>query len=108
MEFETIPAEWWTWVKDGDRRYVMPTQEQLDALVILVPWLCKRLDIPLEFPTIGLNRKKRKIRGWKKFPAGWRAKPKPGVVAHRDFASHADGRLPLEYIWERTRHNKTI
>jgi hypothetical protein len=101
MNIEIIPAEWWTWCLKRDRRYVLPTQAQLDALVILVPWLCDKLGIPLEFPTEYLGPRKRKIKGWKKPPLGWRAKPKPGVVAHRDFASHADGRYPLEYVMNR-------
>ena len=98
MDINIIPAQWWTWCKDGDRRYVTPTMEQLNTLEILIPWLCDTLDIPLAFPTAHLSRKKRKITGWKKPPHGWRAKPKPGIVAHRDFATHADGRYPLEYL----------
>jgi hypothetical protein len=96
MEFETIPAEWWTWLADKkDKRYVLPTQAQLDTLLKIVPFLCKKLHIPYVFPTIGLNAKKRKIKGWRIPP---RAQPGPGVVAHRDFAGHADGRYPLEYL----------
>lgn len=104
MNVQTIPAEWWTWCPDKkDRRYVLPSQAQLDTLVILVPWLCNLLDIPYEFPTAGLNAKQRKIKGWKTPPMGWRAKPGPGVVAHRDFASHADGRYLLEYLMTHAR-----
>lgn len=103
MAIETIPAEWWTWCKDGDRRYVLPTQEQLDTLVILVPWLCNYMGIPYVFSTEKLEKKKRKITGWNKPPKGWLARPKPGVVAHRDYASHADGRYPLEYLMRHTR-----
>lgn len=98
-----MPAEWWTWCIDGDRRYVLPTQAQLDALAIAVPWLCGRLNIPYTFPTADLNRKKRKVRGWRHpLKGGWRAKPKSGVVAHRDFAKHADGRYLLEHLMEHT------
>jgi hypothetical protein len=105
MAVEIIKAEWWTWCPNKDRRYVLPTREQLKALEILVPWLCKKLGIPLEFPTSHLGPKKRKIKGWRKPPKGmktgiWRAKPKPGVVAHRDFASHADGVYPLHYLMD--------
>jgi hypothetical protein len=93
---EMIPADWWTWCPDKkDRRYVLPSQAQLATLLKIVPFLCKQLDIPYVFPTAGLNRKQRKIKGWRIPP---RAKPGPGVVAHRDFASHADGRYLLEYL----------
>ncbi|MHA2068560.1 MAG: peptidoglycan recognition protein family protein [Candidatus Thorarchaeota archaeon] len=104
MNVYAKPAEWWTWCPDKrDRRYILPSQAQLDALVILVPWLCDQLGIPYQFPTAGLNKKKRKITGWRSFrKGGWRAKPKPGVVAHRDFGSHADGRYPLEHLMEHT------
>ena len=102
-QIETIPAEWWTWCMEKDRRYVLPTQAQLKTLLILVPFLCDKLGIPYEFPTANLNAKKQKITGWNSPPKGWRAKPKPGVVAHRDFAAHADGRYLLEYLMEHTR-----
>lgn len=99
MNIATIPADWWTWCPNKtDRRYVLPTKAQLDTLVILVPWLCDKLGIPYVFPTAGLNAKKRKITGWQ-----LRAKPGPGVVAHRDFASHADGRYLLEYLMTHAR-----
>lgn len=96
MEFETIPAKWWTWCPDkNDRRYVLPTPEQMKALELLVPFLCEKLDIPYEFPTADLNAKKRKCN-----KVGWLKKriPGPGVVAHQDFAKHADGRYLLEYL----------
>ena len=90
-DYNTIPAEWWTWCPDKkDRRYVLPTDEQLKTLEILVPWLCNELDIPYVFPTWYLNPRVRKINKWKK--------PKAGVVAHRDFAKHADGRYLLEWL----------
>jgi hypothetical protein len=100
-DLEIIPAKWWTWCRKKDKRYVLPTTKQLNTLVVLLPWLCKVLGIPLEFPTQYLGPKKRKILGWRKPPIGWRAKPKAGIVAHRDFATHADGRYPLEYVMER-------
>jgi hypothetical protein len=96
MDYETIPARWWTWCNPKeDRRYVLPTKAQLETLLKIVPFLCKRLEIPYVFPTIGLNAKQRKIKGWMIPP---RAKPGPGVVAHRDFASHSDGRYLLGYL----------
>jgi len=96
MDFKTIPAEWWTWLANKkDKRYVLPTQVQLDTLVKIVPFLCDKLGIPYKFPTAYLNRKNRKIKGWR-FPP--RARPDAGIVAHRDFGSHADGRFILEYL----------
>ncbi len=103
MEYETIPAKWWTWCSPkSDRRYVLPTDAQMETLLKIVPFLCKRLEIPYAFPTIGLNAVKRKIKGWRIPP---RAKPGPGVVAHGDFASHADGRYLLEYLIENSLSN---
>ncbi len=94
IDSETIPASWWTWTPDrSDKRYVTPTGAQIDALVILVPALCHILQIPYEFPTWHLNRFARKIPRWR-----LGARPDPGVVAHRDFGSHADGRWPLEQL----------
>jgi len=96
MNYDTIPAEWWTWCPDKkDRNYVLPTKKQLETLKILVPFLCKELNIPYEFPTSNLNRKQRKVKR-----TGWRKQriPGPGVVAHRDFAKHSDGRYLLETL----------
>lgn len=94
----TIPAKWWTWIADKmDESYVLPTEEQLRVLVILIPWLCEKLGIPYVCPTKNLNSRMPKIKNWR-----LRAKPKPGVIAHRDFATHADGRYLLEYLIEHT------
>lgn len=88
----TTPAAWWTHcVPKHDRRYFVPTEKQLDRLNLLCLRLCHLLHIPFDFPTQNLNRKKRKITGWK-----LRRKPAPGIVAHSDFSKHADGRFPLE------------
>ena len=96
LPYQSIPAQWWTWCPDKrDRRYVLPTPAQMKTLVLVVPWLCGELGIPYEFSTEYLSRKQRKIKGWKIPP---RAKPGPGIVAHRDFASHADGRYLLEHL----------
>ncbi|MHA1286574.1 MAG: peptidoglycan recognition protein family protein [Candidatus Thorarchaeota archaeon] len=87
-DFDSIPAEWWCWCPDKkDRQYVLPTDAQLDTLYILIPWLCEKLGIPYVFPTWYLNPRCRK-----------RKRPSPGVVAHRDFAKHADGRYLLEWL----------
>jgi hypothetical protein len=92
----TIPAEWWTWVPKGSvAAYVLPTPVQMAVLKVLVPWLCGMLGIPFAFPTLGLDARQRKIPGWDRRPA---AVPKPGVVEHASFASHADGRYPLEVV----------
>lgn len=100
IPFETVPARWWTWTMHGDRRYVLPTPAQLRTLTVLVPWLCATLAIPYVFPTIGLGPRQRKIAGWNNKPRARRARPAPGVVAHRDFGKHADGRYLLEYLHE--------
>jgi len=97
-----LPAEWWTWCIGGDRRYVCPTDAQLEVLYTLVPWVCRQLEIPIEFPTRNLGPKKRRVFGWQ-----LRAKPESGIVAHQDFSSHSDGRFPLEYLYKRLEVNET-
>jgi len=113
--YNTLKRLWWTWVpalktrkginkgiqsllkrrglKAVPKRYVTPTPPQMAAIRLLVPWLCELTSVPYRFPTKGLNKKKRKIDGLTMKPRG---RPGPGVVAHRDFASHADGRYILE------------
>lgn len=101
MPHETIDAKWWTWCPDKeDRRYVLPSQKQMDVAKIFIPFLCEVCDIPYEFPTAHLNSKQRKCErvGWLK-----RRIPKAGVVAHRDFAKHADGRYLLEYLIQQSK-----
>jgi hypothetical protein len=89
-----IKALWWTWCPDKkDRRYVTPTAPQMDVARLLVPWLCSLTGVPYRFPTKGLNKKKRQIDGLTMKPKG---RPGPGVVAHQDHSSHADGRYMLE------------
>ena len=91
-----IDAEWWTWTPDkNDRRYVTPTKAQLHAIKLLAPWLCCITGVPYMFPTANLSVQKRKIDGYNGSP---RAIPDPGVVAHRDFAGHSDGRFILEQL----------
>ena len=97
---DKIPAEWWTWCPDKkDRRYVTPTRTQMAAIRLLAPWLCEISGVPFRFPTSDLSKKKRQISGLDKKP---KAKPGPGIVAHRDFASHSDGRYMLEDLIGRT------
>lgn len=113
-KYDVIPAEWWTWVPSintpGVRKllkikgwkkvpveYVVPTDEQMNTIKFVVPWLCRELGIPYEFSTAYLNKKQRKIKGWNRKP---RAKPDAGVVCHQDHASHADGRYILEKLIE--------
>jgi len=103
MNYQTIPAEWWTWCPDKtNKNYVLPSEAQLNTLKVIVPWLCEKLGISYEFPTKDLCAKKRKILGWKKPPLGWYAKPSPGIVAHQDYSTHADGRYLLEYLLNHT------
>lgn len=89
-------ASWWTHCSPRkDRRYVLPTEAQLTTLEKLTPFLTEQLGVPLDFPTIELRRGKRKITGWR-----LRKRPAPGIVAHRDFSGHADGRFAVEYLAE--------
>jgi hypothetical protein len=94
-----IAAPWWCWVPKGEKRlYCCPTDVQMAVALALVPWLCGQIGVITRYPTRDLDRKKQQITGWRKPPLGWSAKPGPGIVAHRDFASHADGRYLLERL----------
>ena len=96
-----LPAEWWTWVPKGQARlYQAPTDAQVRVACALVPWLCQVLEIPLLFPTAGLDARHPHIAGWRKSPFGWSAKPGMGVVEHSSFSSHADGRYLLKKVME--------
>jgi len=96
-----VSAPWWCWVPKGAKRlYVTPLPIQLAVTVVLVPWLCDHLGIPVVFPTRDLGAPQPRIRGWRKPPLGWSAKPGPGIVAHRDFAGHADGRYLLDHLMD--------
>ena len=94
--FVLEPAKWWCHVKKGgEAQWVAPTEKQIAACEALVRWLCQEIpSIPLAFPTEDLGPRKTRIKGWKD-----KAKPEPGIVAHRDFASHADGRGILERLF---------
>lgn len=91
-EVEIIPAQWHTHIA-GEKGYVLPTKKQIETACILIPWLCSKLNIPYTFPTWFLNAKQPRIKGWQ-----LRAQPGPGIVAHRDFAGHSDGRWILERL----------
>lgn len=88
-------AQWWTHVpKDRAAEYVKPTDAQIKACRALVVYLCEMIEtLPLAFPTKDLGPRKTRIKGWKQ-----KEKPDPGIVAHRDFASHADGRAIVEAL----------
>ena len=89
----TIPRRWWTWVPRGaPALYTLPTDAQLRSLRALISFVTSVLpEIPLVFPTATLNHRRTRIDGWRDG-----AMPGHGIVAHRDFSSHADGRYPLE------------
>ena len=92
-----IPAEWWTWVpRGGTKFYVIPTDEQMKALEVFVPWICNVIGIPYTFPTRDLCAARPRVPGWnddsKPLDIG------SGVIAHRDFAGHSDGRYILEHL----------
>lgn len=97
---KTTPAEWWTWVPPGGKAaYCLPTEAQMVALVALVKWLTSLIPtLPLAFPTKNLGVGAYKILNWDK-PTS--AKPLPGIVAHQDYSSHADGRWPLHEVIRR-------
>ena len=92
---DIIPGPWWCWKPRGaERLYTKPTYAQELAVELLCCVLVKHCpDLPLEFPTRNLNARKPRIRFWRD-----KAYPAPGIVAHRDFAAHADGRYPLEEL----------
>ena len=95
--FEIIPAQWWTHCNPkSDRRYSRPTEAQIFTLRKLSQFLCRILDIPWAFPTKDFGPgKQRKIKNWR-LPG---IKPKEdGLIAHRDYSSHADGRYALERL----------
>jgi len=102
-----MPGSWWTHRKrPRPFTYLLPTPEQMRTLLSLVPWLCEVVpSVPYTFPTSHLGPKQRRIRGWRrnrpgddKKTRGIARRPKSGIVAHRDFASHADGRYILEEL----------
>ncbi len=96
---EYIGKKWWTWIpskksvkrildrkgmKSVPKQYVLPTDKQMRALEIIVPWVCDKVGIPYVFPTLG---KKKKVRY-----------PDRGVVAHKNFNTHSDGIYLLEHL----------
>ncbi len=93
----TEPAQWWCHVLKGKlSEYVAPTEAQTKSCRALIEWLCGEIStIPLAFPTRELGPRKGRIKGWKT-----KEKPEPGIVAHRDFSSHADGRGMLERCFD--------
>lgn len=100
--YKRIPRQWWTWKPSAfsedvkkilkrkgwskvPNQYVCPTDDQMASVRIFVPWVVEQIGLfPYEFPTENTRKKV-------KFPG-------PGVVAHRDLASHSDGRYMLEML----------
>lgn len=94
IEYDAITAPWWCWCPNKeDRRYVLPTTTQQRIVSRLIPWLCGQLKILYVFPTKDLSLSKQRINKW-----FLRTKPEAGIVAHRDFSSHSDGRFLLELL----------
>lgn len=91
----TIHGPWWCWKPRGaEKVYTVPTPAQMRAMTPLCKFLCDAIPgLPLSFPTSGLNRRQTRIKNWR-----GKAKTGAGIVAHRDFASHADGRYLLEHV----------
>lgn len=92
---EVIPGPWWCWVPENAKAlYTVPTRAQLLSALHLCRFLPTVLpDLPLDFPTQNLGPGRGRIPNWSK-----RACPGPGIVAHRDFDDHADGRYILEHV----------
>lgn len=116
----TIPKQWWTWVPNINspgiknrllrrrlstvpQEYCLPREIQLKGLRILVPWLCKELNIKYIFPSI--NRGPKRLQrldksghrtGTKKLVG---ANLEEGIYPHSAFSSHADGQFLLEDLW---------
>lgn len=90
-----IEGPWWCWKPaNAERLYTLPTAPQLRALLPLCKFIADHINgIPMEFPTRNLDGRRPRIERWDEG-----ASPPPGIVAHRDFSTHADGRYPLEYI----------
>lgn len=102
-----LQKQWWTWVpsvkmkgvaallkKKGwvsvPKQYVTLTARQVESMRMFAPWICEQADVPYQFPTVGLSRFKRQM-----------TYPGAGVVAHRDFSTHSDGRYMLESLIKR-------
>lgn len=100
--WNTIERRWWTWVPsiktpgvvelmkrrgmtEVPKLYVTPTESQMKFMRMFVPWVCEQTGVPYVFPT----------KEMKKGSPDYRM-PGPGIVAHQDFAAHADGRYMLE------------
>jgi hypothetical protein len=94
---EVVKGPWWCWKpKNRDKVYTLPTPAQMQAIYPLVKFLTDVIPtLPMEFPTADLGPRKTRIDNWRDH-----AKTGPGIVAHRDFASHADGRYMLEHCIE--------
>ena len=88
-------AEWWTHQKDKSAPfYVRPTDAQMKTVSEMVPFVSNVLSIDNQFPTADLCRTKRKIGNWKLFGK----KRSSGIIAHRDYSKHADGRFILDHL----------
>lgn len=97
-----IKKQWWTWIpgaksvkdllskkgwKTVPEKYVTPTPDQIQSMKMFAPWVCEQVGLDYKFPTSAMKKGSPDI----KFPDR-------GVVAHMDFANHADGRYMLEIL----------
>jgi len=91
---DIIKPEWWTHCPKGRTKgYADLSYAQLRTAERLFPFLANFFGIPYEFPTRHLNAGQPRIKLWR-----LRAKPEPGIVAHRDYSKHADGRRVVEHL----------
>jgi hypothetical protein len=88
-KYECIDPQWWTWKNSMGSKYVLPFQGQIESGLLLVKYLIDEYGIEVKFPSIGIREK---------IPC---SDIKSGIVAHRDFGKHADGRYILESIYDR-------
>lgn len=90
----TILRQWWTWVPPGARRCTRCRRTSSDSpsspsfLSSSTPSRSYRSPSPQ--PT---SARRGRNAGWDQGVT-----PAPGIVAHRDFSSHANGRFPLEHL----------
>ena len=73
--------------KTVPKKYVTPTESQVESMKMFAPWVCEQVGLVYNFPTAAMKKGSPDI----KFP-------ERGIVAHMDFANHADGRYMLEIL----------
>jgi len=96
LKYDYMEPQWWTWKKSEKSKYALPFSGQIESCILLVKYLIDEYGIEIKFPSIN---KKDKIDC---------SEIKGGIVSHRDFGKHADGRWILEKIYERFTHEGLV